>query len=104
VWREGQITEVWTRSVLVIILKKGDMTVQQLQNNSAAQSYVQSSNDGLVGETQSTGGTLSCGRTSRIQKRPQHDTTNSDALINSRESTLESHTNVQLLCGLPESI
>jgi hypothetical protein len=26
VWREGQIPEEWTRSVLVIIPKKGDMT------------------------------------------------------------------------------
>jgi hypothetical protein len=56
--------------------------VQQLKNNSTAQSYAQSSNDGLVGETQSTGGALSYGRTSRIQERPQHDTTNSDAPIN----------------------
>jgi hypothetical protein len=78
--------------------------VQQLQNNITAQSYVQSSNDGLVGETQSTCGALSCGRTGRIQERLQRGTTNTDALINNRKSKLESHTSVQLLCELPKNI
>jgi hypothetical protein len=85
-WREGQIPEEWTRSVLVIIPKKRDVKECNNYRTTALFNHMcKVLMMVLLGETQSTGGALSCGRTSRIQERPQYDTTYSDAPINCRQ-------------------